>query len=164
MGSGVSIKNNQISCPEGYSEDKFNKILKLFDKLDENGDQVAETGELASIAKLHISNKINKVTKLLENRETIHSQKMEMYNNQKNMEIKKIELEWNQKITSYQNSFSRDHEKFKAELSEYENMDDKKKQEEFIKVVVGKDNKIDFWKFFEYVKNKTKDIDNIDFN
>ena len=43
-------------------------------------------------------------------------------------------------------------------------MKDKDKQELFMNVVTDDDNKIKFWKFFEYIKDKTDDIDNIKFS
>ena len=54
MGSAASTK---LKCPKDYEQEKFAKILKLYDHLDSNGDQVIETLELKDIAKLHIKNK-----------------------------------------------------------------------------------------------------------
>ena len=63
MGSGSS----QLKCPNDYDRDKFDKILKLYDKLDSNGDHVVQTDELNKIADLHVRNKIRKLKENVEN-------------------------------------------------------------------------------------------------
>ena len=61
MGSGSS----QLKCPNDYDKEKFEKIMKLYDSLDSNGDHVIETDELNKIADLHVRNKIRKLKGLL---------------------------------------------------------------------------------------------------
>ena len=56
MGSGTST---QLKCPSDYDTENFNKILRLYDKLDKDGDHVVETEELKEISDLHIKNRIN---------------------------------------------------------------------------------------------------------
>ena len=46
------LASTQLVCPKDYDEDKFKLILKLFDKLDNNGDRVVETSELNEISEL----------------------------------------------------------------------------------------------------------------
>ena len=58
MGSGASSKR---MCPDNYDNNKFSKIIKLFDKLDNNGDNVVESSELDKISKLHIQNHSNRI-------------------------------------------------------------------------------------------------------
>ena len=64
MGSGAS--KSQLKCPKDYEPEKFKKILKLFDRLDSNGDQVVGTEELSKIADLHVRNKIRKYKNYIE--------------------------------------------------------------------------------------------------
>ena len=51
-------QHTKLVCPDDYDKDKFSKILKLFDKLDKNGDRVVETSELKEISELHVKNRI----------------------------------------------------------------------------------------------------------
>ena len=64
MGSAASTK---LKCPMDYDKEKFNIILKLYDHLDSNGDQVIETNELKDISNLHITNRKTELSKSLIN-------------------------------------------------------------------------------------------------
>ena len=164
MGSGASKESIQLVCPESYQEDKFNKILKLFDRLDEDGDQVVENDELKCIAQLHIKNKINLLNlNLQSNRVTFDSQN-KLYLEKKRLAIEKVEKEWDNRICSYKTSYENEVKLLQSKLTNYHNMKDEDKQEMFMNVITDDDNKIEFWKFFEYIKDKTDDIDNIKFS
>ena len=63
MGGGSS----QLKCPNDYEKEKFQKILKLYDRLDSNGDHVVQTEELNKIADLHVRNKIRKFKENIDN-------------------------------------------------------------------------------------------------
>ena len=59
------------------------------------------------------------------------------------------------------------HEQFMSntdsKLASYDNLNEKQKAEKFLGVVSDKNNHIEFWKFFDYMKDKTDDIQNIEF-
>ena len=43
MGTGYSVKTTERRvCPEDYNKDNFRMILDLFDKLDNNGDNIVD--------------------------------------------------------------------------------------------------------------------------
>ena len=60
MGSGVSsigAPTQQLRCPGNYDEDDFAKILRLYDRLDSDGNMIVEEDELGQIATHHVNNK-----------------------------------------------------------------------------------------------------------
>ena len=164
MGSGASKGSGQLVCPESYPEEKFNKILRLFDRLDEDGDQVVENDELKCIAQLHIKNKINLLNLNLQNNKVTYESKNQLYLEKKRLAIEKLEREWDDRIANYKTSYESEVKQMQLKMTTYQNMKDKDKQELFMNVITDDDNKIEFWKFFEYIKDKTDDIDNIKFS
>ena len=59
MGSGVSscqVKSGEIKCPKNYDKTKFQKILTLYDKLDQNGNMTIEQEEFYVLANHHMKN------------------------------------------------------------------------------------------------------------
>jgi hypothetical protein len=164
MGSGASKEVGHLVCPESYQEDKFNKILKLFDRLDEDGDQIVENDELKCIAQLHIKNKINLLNLDLQKNKITYKSKNELYLEKKKLEIKKLENEWDIRINNYKTTYETEVESIDQKLNNYRDMKDEEKQKKFMNVITDDNNNIDFWKFFEYIKDKTDDIDNIKFS
>ena len=160
MGSAASTK---LTCPKDYDIDKFKLILKLFDKLDENGDRVVETSELKEISELHVRNKIRLSKELLVTVKSNSQIKLSQ------LETKKINL-----IADLNESIERERRNINSELKQlceytntkidmYTNMSEEGRTHKFLGVVSDKDNHIEFSKFFEYMKTKTDDIHNIDF-
>lgn len=164
MGSGASKESRQLVCPELYPEDKFSKVLKLFDRLDEDGDQVVENDELKCIAQLHVKNKINLLNLNLQSNKVTFDSQNKLYLEKKRLAIEKLEKEWDDRICNYKTSYENEVNLLKSKLTNYQNMKDEDKQEMFMNVITDDDNKIEFWKFFEYIKDKTDDIDNIKFS
>ena len=159
MGSAASTK---LQCPKDYNENDFKMILKLFDKLDNNGDRVVETNELKEISELHVKNRIR-----------LLKEKIVSITNNAELEIERIELNRIQKIKQVNEAFYNKKRTIESELhftgvnlqnkiNEYEIMDEKEKSEKVFNAI-SKDNHIEFWKFFEYMRNKTDDIKNIEF-
>lgn len=160
MGSGSS---KQLKCPEGYENEKFKVILQLYDKLDKDGDHVVETDEIKEISKLHISNKIRALQKDIIKEGQILQQTLLEIEFQKTQKIKRAEEE--AKLNT-QNENS-DNEMRKVQLNEkiqtYSNLSEEDRCKKFMNAVTDSNKNIEFWKFFEYMKNKTDDIKNIDF-
>ena len=53
------VAASRLVCPKDYEEEKFNKILMLYDKLDKNGDHTVDENELSAISQLHVKNQLN---------------------------------------------------------------------------------------------------------
>lgn len=157
MGSGTS----QLKCPNDYQKEDFQKILKLYDRLDSNGDHVVQTEELNKIADLHVRNKIRKFKENIDNivSETeIKNKNLAQITSQKitNLNIQLLNqqtrnLAEKDDLTSFTNS----------EIDKLQNMSNEKKSQKFMDAVTTHAGNIDFWKFFDYMKDRTQDIDNI---
>ena len=160
MGSAASTK---LVCPKDYDKDKFAIILKLFDKLDENGDRVVETSELKEISELHVKNRL----RLLNESKVTAAENLKVKISQ--LESKKLQAisNLNRDISLEKRAINSEHkqllENTDAKIKIYQNLGEKEKAEKFLGIVSDKNNHIEFWKFFEYMKNKTNDIQNIDF-
>lgn len=137
MGSAASTK---LKCPDKYDKTKFNMILKLYDQLDSNGDQVIETLELKNIANLHIKNRQTELS-------TLKIKEKNDYN----YELEHAKLKYEKNI-----------EKLNKKITDLDEMTEKQKCQKFLKVVSSDGKHIEFWKFFDYMHSRTLDIKNID--
>tara|TARA_B100000795_G_scaffold486_1_gene322 strand:- start:2355 stop:2846 length:492 start_codon:yes stop_codon:yes gene_type:complete len=161
MGSGQSI---QYLCPKGYDGKKFKMIMELYDKLDENGDNIVDSLELQDIAELHVKNRINNL-RTLKTKENLEFNKElrlvdEEYDRKRvNLENELIELKKNKLKESIEKT-----ENIDEEINMLNTMNCSTRNELFLQKISGDDNHINFWKFFEYMRQKTNDIKNIDFS
>tara|TARA_B000000475_G_scaffold271284_1_gene268680 strand:+ start:5885 stop:6475 length:591 start_codon:yes stop_codon:yes gene_type:complete len=162
MGSGISKKNTgQLVCPEGYDKEKFKQILYLYDKLDTNGDMVIEKEELFILTEHHIKNK----QKILEKDKII----VENTKNQKLLAIsleyeslkKNLEKEYLKKKEKYENTEKEKKKEIDNTILSLNHLTKSQKYEIFKQKFCDNDNKLEFKLFFEYMKDKTEDIENI---
>ena len=160
MGSGAS---KQLTCPNDYEEDKFKIILQLYDKLDKDGDHVVETDEIKEISKLHINNKIRLLQQDMLKEDQIIQQKIDEINFQKNQKIKQAEEEAKLKSKIEKNNCEVRKKLLSEKILTYKNLTDEQGCKKFMEAVTDSNKHIEFWKFFEYMKNKTEDIKNIEF-
>jgi hypothetical protein len=166
MGSAAST-NKQRICPSGYEEDKFKMILKLYDKLDNDGDNVIDIKELKSIADLHIKNNITQNRNELKQNEKYKTTNINLLEveceKKKSRMLAEIEAEFESKRRDFNNHFEDKQRKLEENIRLYGTMDCGTKSDAFMSVI-SDDNNIDFWEFFEYMKKRTGDIKNIDFS
>ena len=166
MGTAAST-NHQRTCPNDYDKDKFKMILRLYDKLDNDGDNVIDVNELKNIAELHIKNNITRNRNELKQNEkykTTNINLLEAECEKKKLRIlAEIEAELESKRREINNHFEDKQKKLEENIRLYETMDCGTKSDTFMSVV-SDDNHIDFWEFFEYMKKRTGDIKNIDFS
>jgi Ca2+-binding EF-hand superfamily protein len=157
MGSGSS----QLKCPNDYDKEKFEKIMKLYDSLDSNGDHVIETDELNKIADLHVRNKIRKLKENIDNINSETETKNKILEN--DISFKIAELNTQLIIKQTRNLAEKDDliSFTNSEIDKLQSMPKEKKSEKFMEAVTTKNGNIDFWKFFDYMKSRTQDIDNI---
>lgn len=160
MGSAVSTR---VVCPDDYNKDKFSKIRILFDKLDNNGDNVVESVELDKISNLHIQNQISDI----ENKkklEVFRRDKVDtfIFNESKKKQNEIQKEMWDSKFKN--DSFSKSELiRFNMKIGSLKRLERKERESLFLKKVSNKKGYIDFWMFFEYMKNRTHDIGNIEF-
>ena len=164
MGSGISKSNKntgQLICPEGYDKEKFKQILYLYDKLDTNGDMVIEKEELFILTEHHIKNK----QKILEKEKLV----VENTKNQKLLAIsleyeslkKNLEKEYIKKKEKYENTEKEKQKEIDNTILSLKHLTKNQKYEIFKNKFFDNENKIKFNLFFEYMKDKTEDIENI---
>ena len=157
-------KEKKRLCPEDYEEDKFKMILELYDKLDENGDNIIDALELQDIADLHVKNRINNLREL-KVKENLEFEK----------EIRLVDIEYDKKRAALeQEALEIGKQKLKENMKKLVFIDEKinmlntmncsTRNDLFLEKVTGENNHIEFWNFFEYMKQRTSDIKNIEFS
>lgn len=157
MGSGSS----QLKCPDNYEKEKFQKILSLYDRLDSNGDHVVQTDELNKIADLHVRNKIRKLKENVDNIDNETERKNKALDQETAYKIAELN---SQLIHQQTRNLAEKDDLIKftnSEIDKLQNMPPEKKSEKFMTAVTTHNGNIDFWKFFDYMKDRTQDIDNI---
>lgn len=158
MGSGASTRRK---CPANYDEEKFSKILTLFDQLDKNGDNVVVSTELDEISKLHVKNQVEAIERK-KKLEIIRKNKVDLFlieDTKKKLEEIRKDMEASKvKNDSFSNNVILG---YNMEIGWFNRLTQKERANLFLKKVSDNKDHIDFWKFFEYMKNKTQDIKNI---
>jgi hypothetical protein len=160
MGSGISC-SGALKCPKDFDNKKFSKIRMLFDKLDSNGDRLVDSSELTQISNLHVENNVRELERKKQ-LSLLRKQRIDLFldedSKNKLEEIQKDSDEsklrnvifTNNKIIGYN-----------MEINYYKKLSKEEKQKIFLKKVTNNKGHIVFWKFFEYMKSKTNDIENI---
>ena len=158
MGSASS----QLKCPKDYDEEKFNKILKLYDRLDSNGDHSVDMEELSSIANLHVKNQLRKLEGMKQPLSDRTDQKIKLLDQQLIIDIERLKNNCkNSKKTIIQNKNSQ-LSKIDDEIAELNGLSKDDKSKKIKKAITDKNGNIMFWPFFEYMKTRTNDIPNIE--
>lgn len=161
MGSGVSKK---LKCPQDYDEKKFAMILKLYDRLDSNGDQVIDTMELKDISKLHIKNRITELSNAKKCEQSDMEYKLDQARLKNEKKKKDLEFAYQKELEEINNANISNDVRLQNGIKKLENMTEKQSCETFLEVVSKDGKHIEFWKFFDYMKNRTSDIKNINFS
>lgn len=166
MGSSISVKSDQRVCPNGYDQEKFKMILGLYDKLDNNGDNIVDVNELKNIAELHIKNKITKNNNALQENEKDKKNNLELLEtelaNKKERILKELQNEYDNKHREIIIQYEKNKNNLEEKNKMYQTMNYSTKSETFLSVI-SDDHHIDFWEFFKYMKTRTSDIKNIKF-
>ena len=161
MGSGASKK---LTCPNDYDQEKFNMILKLYDRLDSNGDQVIETLELKDIANLHIKNRKTELSKLKLKEQQDYNYELEQARLKHEKDVADLGLIYDKNVETINNSHISKDAAIINRINELEQLCEEKKCQTFLDIVSSDGKHIEFWKFFDYMRNRTQDIKNIDFS
>jgi len=162
MGNGSSVKSSKLIKPDDCDKDVWKKILKLFDKLDTDGTHSIEEKELIGhIADLHSKNNIRRLNKEKENYVLNLQLETDRINYNKELQIQKI----NQDAKSQINELKEKNELYIANLDKdiklLESMTPEEKAKKIKTSMCGKKESIEFWDFYNYMKNRTEDIPNI---
>lgn len=165
MGGGVSCSSeSELKCPKGYDRAKFQKILRLYDKLDGDGNMVIGQDELYILAFHHIKNQKELI---------LREKERSCVDLEANILMYKLKHENDKKLL--EKNYIKDMKDFKKkandEVIEYENrmikidlLTKEQKYAIFKSKFVGGTQNINFSAFFEYMRDKTEDIENINWN
>ena len=163
MGGAITKVSNkgELVCPDDYSKEKFQKILFLFDKLDSNGNMVIDEEELYILTLHHIKNKkkiLEKEKKIIEN--TKKQKLLAIGLEYQTLKIK-LEEEYIKKKEKYNKQAEVKLNDISSQILSLEHLTKQQKYNIFKNKFCDDDNKLEFNLFFEYMKDKTEDIKNI---
>ena len=163
MGSSASKPNVPIlKCPEGFDKEKFKKICTLFDKLDKDSNLGVSSDELTDIATLHVKNCQTKLEKRLEAEKKSLERRLVELEEQCVQKLSKVRYETDLAKQSARQQSEYFQKNIQAKKAQYAALDEDGREHVFMKVLMPKDEShIDFWTFFEYMKTRTDDIENI---
>ena len=164
MGGAVSIckpTGGELKCPKNYDKTKFQKILTLYDKLDTNGNMVIEQEEFYILANHHIKNQREIIVKEQVKNDTDIKSKMLMLNLKLENDKKALEDTHKKEIERLKQKEKADDDEYKKRLANIDLLTKEQKYEIFKQRFTDKENKINFKMFFEYMKTRTDDIQNI---
>jgi len=164
MGSGISVckpSGGQLTCPKNYDKTKFQKILTLYDKLDTNGNMVIEQEEFYILANHHIKNQRELVVNEQAKNDTDIKSRVLMLNLKHETDKKKLEDDHKKEIERLKKKEKDDDAEYKKRLANIDLLTKEQKYEIFKQRFTDKENKINFKMFFEYMKTRTDDIQNI---
>lgn len=151
-----------LQCPEGYEPQKFKQILRLFDRLDSDGDLGVCLEELSDIAELHVQNRIRKIGEQKEHEEKQKAFEMQRIASDEAARIEDVKQDVFAKRQAAERVCARAVARLEAETARLQNLNDAGKSAEFQKVLQPKgEGAIDFWTFFDYMRTRTDDIKNI---
>ena len=163
MGSGTSKQNVPIlKCPDGFDQEKFKKICTLFDKLDKDSNLGVSSDELTNIAELHVKNCQLKLEKRLAAEKQSLERLLAEIDEQCRQKLEKVRYEADVAKQGARQQSQYLQKKMESKKAEYAALDEDGREHVFMKVLMPKDEShIDFWTFFEYMKTRTDDIENI---
>ena len=164
MGSGVSscqVKSGEIKCPKNYDKTKFQKILALYDRLDQNGNMAIEQEEFYVLANHHIKNQRELIVKEQMKNNTDIKSKILMLNLKYENDKKELEKSHNEEVKKLKEKEKTDDIEYAKRLTNIDLLTKEQKYEIFKERFTDKESKINFNMFFEYMKTRTDDIQNI---
>lgn len=164
MGSGISSCNpnkGEIKCPKNYDKEKFQKILMLYDKLDTNGNMVMDQEEFYVLANHHIKNKKELILQEKSKNNNDIQRNILMLNLKHEEDKKRINKIHNSTIETLKQKGKTDDIDYNKRLTNIDLLTKEEKYEIFKERFTDDKDKINFTKFFEYMKTRSDDIQNI---
>lgn len=162
MGSGNSKRAPILSCPSDYDPQEFKTICQLFDHLDKDSNMGVGREEIGDVAKLHVENRVRLIGEQKTFRQNEKVFKLQQIKDQGQQKISLLQATIATEKAALEQEFQNKQQAMNKEISWLNSLDQTGQTEEFLKVLKTKDGEnIDFWNFFEYMKNKTQDIKNI---
>jgi hypothetical protein len=162
MGGGISsCSTGEIKCPKNYDKEKFQKILMLYDKLDTNGNMVMEQEEFYVLANHHIKNKKELILREKAKNTNDIQRNILMLNLKHEEEKKQMIKLYNSTIETLKQKVKTDDMDYNKRLTNIDLLTKEEKYEIFKERFTDNEDKINFTKFFEYMRTRSDDIQNI---
>ena len=137
-------------CPDGFDKDQFASILRYYDKLDSDGNNVLTQKEYLNLAQLYTKGILENITIKSKSLQTAYDLKKQRLSNDMKFQIKQVEHYYSQKLQEL-DAVHHDREyEYNKLIQHYKNMRDEQKVK-MLHSTLG--DKIDFWEFFQLVQN-----------
>jgi len=164
MGSGRSKPNVAVlQCPKDYDSKKFKKICALFDKLDKDSNLGVSSDELTKIAVLHVKNCQAQLQKRLDAEKDSIERQIQEIEDKCTQDLETVRSEAATAKQSARQQSRNAQANIGSKISKYGELDEDGRENAFMKVLISRDEShIDFWTFFEYMKSRADDIENIE--
>lgn len=158
---GHPSKVEVLNCPDGYDKQKFTKICILFDKLDKDSNLGVSSDEIEDIAAHHVANCIRRMEGQIAAKVKAFKVGQTQITLDENNAIAKVKQEFEMRRQQEKLIFDIAVRTLENRKTVYQELDKDCKSNAFIKAVSGPGEMITFWSFFEYMKTRTDDIQNI---
>ena len=158
MGSGVSVlKKEKINCPNNYNEENFYKILNLYEKIQDNE---VENNELFDISNNYVDDLLQKLEKEKVKTILIHQKKLLLHKLNLDHKMRILQNEYATNMEETNKMLSKNTNSLEKRILKLETCTNEEKKKLFLGNIM-KNDEIDFEKFFDYMKDKTEAIENI---
>lgn len=162
MGQTQTRKVAILKCPEGYEPEKFKKICTLFDKLDKDSNLGVSSDEIEDIAAHHVQNCIATMQSRVVSKQQEHESTMKQVDIDEQNEIKRVHESHEYLRNKEERALAQTVQTMANKIAWYESLDKNGQADAFIKAIVPVGGEhINFWSFFEYMKTRVDDIDNL---
>ena len=155
-------KLTPLQCPRNFDEAAFQKICRLFDQLDKDSNFGVGIDEVSSVAHLHCNNRI----RLIEEKVNALQRDMDAFEKSNNLtmnnEIASCKALFNERFENFRLNIVARQTALRTKQDKYKESDQKSRCKMFVEAVTkpGETN-IDFWSFFEYMKTRIDDLDDL---
>ena len=160
-GKPSKISIPKIVCPKDYNVEDFQKILTLYDRLDRNGNFGLEDSELEEISALHIKNNIRNMDVAIEDngfkKQLTLSKLRETYR----CNVMRLKNKYDSEVKDINESYEAKNKDLREKMERLNKLPVADKVKCFREKIVNEKGDVEFWKFFEYMKERVHDIDNI---
>ncbi len=166
MGCALSskVKPTVLKSPDGYDPKKFKQILRLFDRLDSDGDFGVCLEELTDIANLHVKNRIRQVLQQKDFKRQRTEFDLQRIGVEERAGVEDVKEKCAAQRQTTNKECVRAVQQADAELKRLNELNGAGRSAEFVKALKPKGENIDFWTFFDYMKTRTQDIKSISFH
>ena len=151
MGGGASKRVSQEhKCPEGFDKQQFAHILRYYDKLDSDGNNVLTEDEYLHLAQIHTKRVLDNIIIKSKGQHIAYNIKKQRLSHDMEIEKKHVEQYYSRKINELDAVYDDQVYEYTKLIEHYTNMKDEQKVQ-MLQSTLG--DKIDFWEFFQIVQN-----------